>query len=48
VQAILYEEQPYTLLFANSARIAWNKRLKPLDWYNQRPCYDPGQFQIDE
>lgn len=46
IQTILYNEQPYTLLFANSARIGWNKRLKNIGWYDQRPCYDPGQFSL--
>jgi ABC-type transport system substrate-binding protein len=44
IQQILYDDQPYTLLFANSARIGWNKRLENIGWYGQRPCYDPGQF----
>lgn len=48
VQQILYDDQPYTLLFANAARIAWNKRLRNLGWYGQRPCYDPGQFFLAE
>lgn len=46
IQRILYEDQPYTLLFANSARIGWNKRLENMGWYGQRPCYDPGQFHL--
>lgn len=46
IQRILYQDQPYTLLFANSARIGWNKRLKNEGWYDQRPCYDPGQFSL--
>jgi ABC-type transport system substrate-binding protein len=45
IQQILYDDQPYTLLFANSARIGWNKRLVNTGWYGQRPCYDPGQFR---
>lgn len=48
IQQILYDEQPYTLLFANSARIAFNKRLRTDHWYGQRPCYDPGQFYVVE
>jgi peptide/nickel transport system substrate-binding protein len=46
IQAILYEDQPYTLLFANAARIAYNKRLANDTWYGQRPCYDPPQFRL--
>ena len=46
IQNILYQDQPYTLLFANSARIGWNKRLQNIGWYGQRPCYDPGQFTL--
>jgi ABC-type transport system substrate-binding protein len=46
IQQILYDDQPYTLLFANSARIGWNKRLANIGWYGQRPCYDPGQFHL--
>jgi peptide/nickel transport system substrate-binding protein len=46
IQAILYEDQPYTLLYANAARIAWNKRLTNDAWYGQRPCYDPPRFRL--
>jgi hypothetical protein len=46
IQQILYDDQPYTLLFTNSARMAWNKRLENEGWYGQRPCYDPGQFHL--
>jgi peptide/nickel transport system substrate-binding protein len=46
IQKILYDDQPYTLLFANSAIIGWNKRLENEGWYGQRPCYDPGQFHL--
>ncbi len=46
IQQILYQDQPYTLLFANSARMGWNKRLENEHWYGQRPCYDPGQFHL--
>ncbi|MEM6271274.1 MAG: ABC transporter substrate-binding protein [Bacteroidota bacterium] len=46
IQRILYEDQPYTLLFANAARIAYNKRLTNQAWYGQRPCYDPPQFSL--
>jgi peptide/nickel transport system substrate-binding protein len=46
VQQNLYDDQPYTLLFANAARIGWNKRLENIGWYSQRPCYDPGQFYL--
>ncbi len=48
IQNILYNDQPYTLLFANSARMGWNKRLENQGWYGQRPCYDPGQFHLAE
>ena len=46
IQEILYQDQPYTLLFANSARIAYNKRLTAGNWYGQRPCYYPGEFSL--
>lgn len=46
IQEILYRDQPYNLLFANSARIAYNKRLTPGKWYGQRPCYYPGEFSV--
>lgn len=46
IQEILYQDQPYTLLFANAARIGWNRRLENAGWYGQRPCYDPGQFHL--
>jgi len=39
IQEILYEDQPYTLLFSNSARIAYNNRMTNNKWYGQRPCY---------
>lgn len=39
IQKILYEDQPYTLLFSNSARIAYNNRMTNNKWYGQRPCY---------
>lgn len=48
IQKILYEEQPYTLLFANSARIGYNKRVKTDHWYGQRPCYHPGEFHLSK
>lgn len=46
IQEILYEDQPYTLLFANSARIAYNNRLTNDYWYGQRPCYQIWNFQL--
>ena len=46
VQRILYEDQPYTMLFLNSARIGYNKRLIPGSWYAHRPCYLPGEFSV--
>ncbi len=46
IQQILYDDQPYTLLFCNAARMGWNKRLENQGWYGQRPCYDPGQFHL--
>lgn len=46
IQEILYDDQPYTLLYANAARIGYNKRLKTDKWYGQRPCYDPPQFYV--
>lgn len=48
IQQILYEEQTYTLLFANSARIGYNKRLQTDNWYGQRPCYHPGEFHLSK
>lgn len=46
IQSLLYQDQPYTLLFANAARIAYNKRLTNDEWYGQRPCYDAAQFRL--
>ncbi|MCS7077741.1 MAG: ABC transporter substrate-binding protein [Bacteroidia bacterium] len=44
LQAVLHEEQPYTMLFAETSRIAYNKRLSNEKWYVQRPTYDIAQF----
>jgi peptide/nickel transport system substrate-binding protein len=44
LQQVLYEEQPYTMLFAETSRIAYNKRLSNDRWYAQRPTYDIAQF----
>lgn len=46
IQAILYAEQPYTLLYQNSALVAYNKRWNNDNWYGQRPCYDLPQFSL--
>lgn len=46
IQQILYDDQPYTLLFANSARFGYNKRLQTDNWYGQRPCYNPAEFYV--
>ena len=46
IQQILHQDQPYTYLFANSARIAYNKRLANDKWYGQRPCYQVWEFQL--
>ena len=46
IQAILYEDQPYTLLYQNSALVAYNKRWSNDNWYGQRPCYDLPQFSL--
>lgn len=48
IQEILYRDQPYTLLYANTQRIAFNNRLKNENWYSQRPCYDLPQFRVTE
>lgn len=48
IQEILYEDQPYTLLFANSARIAYNNRLTNEKWYGQRPCYQVWNFHLSK
>lgn len=46
IQALLYDEQPYTLLFGQNFLIGYNKRLENSNWYKQRPCYDPPQFSV--
>ncbi|MCB9230069.1 MAG: hypothetical protein H6581_00275 [Bacteroidia bacterium] len=46
VQEIIYDDQPYTLLFANMARIAYNNRMDTKKFYGQRPCYDLPQFKV--
>ena len=46
VQKLVYEDQPYTLLFGNMARIVYNKRIETANWYGQRPCYDLPQFTL--
>ncbi len=48
IQKILYEDQPYTLLFANSTRIAYNNRLTNEQWYGQRPCYQIWNFHLSK
>ena len=46
IQRIVYDDQPYSLLFGNTARIAFNRRLATDKWYGQRPCFDLPQFYL--
>ncbi len=42
-QQILHEEQPYTFMFSNMRKPAFDRRFKGVKWYPFRPGY-----QLDE
>lgn len=45
-QAIVHDEQPYTVLWLNEIPGAYNKRIQNVKFYSPRPGYNPATFWV--
>jgi ABC-type transport system substrate-binding protein len=44
IHRLIYEDQPYTFLFADKETAAYDARLENLKFYKIRPCYDSSEW----
>ena len=44
IHRILYDEQPYTFLFSEKSTVAYDARIKNLNFYPIRPCIDTREW----
>ena len=40
IHRLIYEDQPYTFLFADKATAGYDARLENVKFYQIRPCFD--------
>jgi len=44
IHRLLYEDQPYTFLFADKSTVCYDARLRNVHFYKLRPCIDPQEW----